>query len=134
MLARVKQDYLSGSVTAFSGYEYIRSEWREVPIGFEEQAKNHPLLEIQPSLKEIRAGSSSKPGLGKPEAEAEGPAVTAVTAEPPAEPTTEDANPEPTAEEEPFEVEPSAEGPAEETPAEETEPRPARRRRRAAED
>ena len=137
MLARVKQDYAAGPVMAFSGREYVRSEWREVPPGFEEQAKNHPLLETQPSLKEIRAENSSKPGLGSHEPEGKAPAVTAVTAvtaEPPAESqpfeaTTEDANPEPAAEEEPSEAEPSAEA-----PAEETEPKPARRRRRAAED
>ena len=132
MLARVKQDYAAGPVTAFSGLEYVRSEWRDVPAGFEEQAKNHPLLETQPSLEEIRAGSSSKPGLGKPEPEGEGPAVTAVTAEPPAESqpveaATEQTNPEPAAEEKPSEAEPSPEA-----PAEEPEPKSQRRRKRAA--
>ena len=92
MLARVKQDYLAGPVTAFSGREYVRSEWREVPAGFEEQAKNHPLLDTQPSMKEIRAGSSGKPGLGTPAPEE--PAVTAVTEESPAvEPPAEEPTP-----------------------------------------
>ncbi len=54
MLARVKQNYTAGSVIAFSGREYIRAEWREVPAGFEEQAKKHELLDTQPSLEEIR--------------------------------------------------------------------------------
>lgn len=90
MLARVKQDYLAGPVTAFSGHEYVRSEWREVPAGFEEQAKNHPLLDTQPSMKEIRTGSSGKPGLGKQTLEE--PAVTAVTEESPAaEPLAEES-------------------------------------------
>ncbi len=86
MLARVKQDYLAGSVIAFSGREYIRREWRAVPAGFEEQAKDHPLLDTQSSLDEVRAGSSKLPGLGKPAAE-ETPetAVSTETAEPPAE-------------------------------------------------
>lgn len=84
MLARVKQDYLAGSVTAFSGHEYVRSEWREVPAGFEEQAKNHPLLDTQPSLKEIRATSGGLPGQGQVELPKTD-AVTAVTPEPPSE-------------------------------------------------
>jgi hypothetical protein len=101
MLARVKQDYAAGPVRAFSGREYVREEWREVPAGFEEQALTNPLLDTQPSLDEIRAESSSKPGLGKPESEPEGEsesespaAVTAVTDEPPA--PTEPAAPVPT--------------------------------------
>lgn len=117
MLARVKQDYLAGSVTAFSGREYIRSEWREVPAGFEEQAKSHPLLETQPSLDEVRAGSSKLPGLGKLETPTE-PAVTAVTAEP---------SPDETPAEEP----PAEETSPEEPPAAEPEPKAPRRRKRA---
>ena len=63
MLARVKQDYKSGSVTAFSGCEYVRSEWREVPEGFEEQARKHELLDTQPSLDEVRAKGPAERGL-----------------------------------------------------------------------
>lgn len=66
MFARVKQDYAAGPVMAFSGREYIRTEWREVPAGFEDEAKNHPLLDVQPSLDEVRAESSMMPGLGPP--------------------------------------------------------------------
>jgi hypothetical protein len=104
MLARVRQDYAAGAVMAFSGREYVRSEWREVPAGFEEQARNHELLEIQPSLDEIRAHGPKAPGLGNP-------APTAVTVET-EEPT---ATPEP---ETPTAV--TAE--TEETPVEETKP------------
>jgi hypothetical protein len=106
MLARVRQDYAAGAVMAFSGREYVRSEWREVPAGFEEQAKNHELLEVQPSLDEIRI-----PGLGTPAPE-EILAVTVETAETP----------------------PAEESPAEETkPAEEdTSKTPRSRRKRAA--
>jgi hypothetical protein len=114
MLARVKQDYLAGAVTAFSGREYIRSEWREVPAGFEEQAKNHPLLETQLSLEDIRAESPRMPGLGKPEpVTPTEPAVTPVTA---------------------VTAESLVEPPAEEPPAEESEPKTSRRRKRPAEE
>jgi len=69
---------------AFSGHEYIRSEWRDVPAGFEDQAKNHPLLDTQPSLKEIRTHGPTAPGLAQPPVEKEA-AVTVETAEPPTE-------------------------------------------------
>jgi hypothetical protein len=121
MLARVKQEYLAGPVMAFSGREYVRSEWREVPAGFEEQAKSHPLLDTQPSTKEIRAGSSQKPGLGTPAPETQEPAVTAVTEESQAA--------EPAAEATPAEESPAAE-PAEEEPKTSR----GRRRRTGAED
>jgi hypothetical protein len=126
MLARVKQDYLAGPVIAFSGREYVRSEWREVPAGFEDQAQNHPLLETQPSFEEIRAESPMAPGLGNPE-----PAVTAVTAESaPAEPPTEEPQTDiPEGNSVPTET-PTAEEP----PAEEVEPRPSRRRGKRTED
>lgn len=92
MLARVKQDYRSGPVMAFAGREYVLSEWREVPAGFEGQAKNHPFLDTQPSLDEVRAHGPAAPGLPEPAA------VTAVTeptpADPPAE--TQPEAPEPT--------------------------------------
>ena len=120
MLARVKQDYTAGPVMAFSGREYVRSEWREVPAGFEEQAKSHPLLETQPSLDEIRAANPMLPGLGN---------VTAVTEEPQAE----EPPAEPPTEETPAEEAPT-ETPSEEPPAEEPKPKHARRRRRAAEE
>lgn len=138
MLARVKQDYAAGPVIAFSGREYVRSEWREVPAGFEEQAKTNPLLETQPSLDEIRAHGSQAPGLGIPP-----PAETAVTtvteeavppAETPAQEPQADAQPEePPADEPPADAAVSG-SPAEEAPAEESEPKTSRRRRRAAEE
>lgn len=36
-----------GSVTAFSGLEYVRYEWRDVPKGFEVEARGNPFLELQ---------------------------------------------------------------------------------------
>jgi len=122
MLARVKQDYAAGPVMAFSGREYVRSEWREVPAGFEAQAQEHPLLDTQPSLKETRETSSLLPGLGKGEPEA---AVT-----------TETLAPETTSEAVLRKLEePQAPAEPAEPPAEEPESKsPRRPRKRAAED
>ncbi len=110
MLARVKQDYAAGPVMAFSGREYVRNEWREVPAGFEEQAKKHPLLDTQPGLEEIRAHGPTAPGLQVP---------AAVTVE------TEEATPEPT------HAPARSAGETEEPAAEDTEPKTTRRRKRA---
>lgn len=52
--ARVKQEYRLGAVTAFSGYEYIQSEWRPVPAGYEEQAKAHDLLDVREALVPVK--------------------------------------------------------------------------------
>jgi len=101
MLARVKQDYASGSVVAFSGHEYVRSEWRDVPAGFEEQAKKHPLLDTQPSLKEIRAGGTMAPGLTLAPADA--------GEDPAPEPTTETVDAVSAEKAEPPTLEPNAE-------------------------
>ena len=45
--ARVKQDYFMNTVQAFSGLEYIKTEWRPVPAGKEEEAKKNELLEAR---------------------------------------------------------------------------------------
>jgi Transcription termination factor len=45
--ARVKQDYLMGPVMAFSGHEYVKYEWRPVPLGSEKEAQAHALLDIR---------------------------------------------------------------------------------------
>ena len=45
--AKVRDSYRMGPVTAFSGREYIRDEWREVPPGSEPAALVHPLLEVR---------------------------------------------------------------------------------------
>lgn len=47
MQARVKQDHRWKSVVAFSGHEFIKGEWREVPVGCELEAERHPFLEIK---------------------------------------------------------------------------------------
>lgn len=45
--AKVKDTYNMGSITAFSGHEYVRGEWRPVPAGFEPAALVHPLLDVR---------------------------------------------------------------------------------------
>lgn len=45
--ARVKSNYAYGNVIAFSGLEYTKKEWRQVPPGFENQAIVHPLLDVR---------------------------------------------------------------------------------------
>jgi hypothetical protein len=113
MLARVKQDYAAGPVIAFSGREYVRGEWREVPAGFEEQAKNHPLLDTQPSLEEVRRGGTMAPGLTLAPARSAG----------------EESTPEPTTETVVAVSTETAEAPAKESPAtSEPEEKPKTRR------
>lgn len=53
MQARVKQSSRYGSITAFSGIEFVKHEYRKVPTQYEAQAKTHELLEI-------REGSAEK--------------------------------------------------------------------------
>lgn len=46
MQARVKQSSRYGVITAFSGVEFLKRDWRPVPKGFEEAARHHELLEV----------------------------------------------------------------------------------------
>ena len=46
MLAKVKDEYRHRFVQAFSGREFIKSEWRQVQAGFETEAKAHPFLDV----------------------------------------------------------------------------------------
>jgi hypothetical protein len=48
MDARVNQSSRYGTITAFSGREYVKYEWRVVPAGFEAEAARHPYLEVKP--------------------------------------------------------------------------------------
>lgn len=46
--AKVKSDYRFGnSLQAFSRVEFIKQEWRDVPAGFEDQARAHEWLEVR---------------------------------------------------------------------------------------
>lgn len=66
--AKVKANYALGtSVIAFSGLEFTKSEWRQVPAGHENEALVHPYLdlrdaetqeEIEISSKEVIAASN----------------------------------------------------------------------------
>lgn len=47
MQARVKQNSRYGSITAFSGIEYVKHEFRSVPKSMEDQARVHDLLEVR---------------------------------------------------------------------------------------
>ncbi len=65
--AKVKDDYRAGPVLAFSGHEYIRNEWRPVPLGSEKEAQAHALLDVR--LAEPRkAGTPSQPAVQTPAA------------------------------------------------------------------
>lgn len=46
MKVRLIASYKDDSVRTLSGREYVKTEWREVPAGFENSARNHELLEI----------------------------------------------------------------------------------------
>ena len=46
MEARVKADGRWPSVTACSGREYVKTEWRVVPAGMEAEAERNPFLEV----------------------------------------------------------------------------------------
>lgn len=54
MLAKVKPESRYGVVTAFSGVEFVKSEWRAVPSGKEQEAKAHPLLLVQEIILEVK--------------------------------------------------------------------------------
>ena len=60
--AKVKDSYNMGPIVAFSGYEYIRNEWRLVPAGFEPAAIVHPMLDVRDAEteKEIRVTAQDK--------------------------------------------------------------------------
>ena len=69
MQARVKLSSRYGSITAFSGLEFVKYEWRNVPAGKDEEAKRNPYLELeggekeQPSLAKIRGVEKEQPSL-----------------------------------------------------------------------
>ena len=46
MKARLVADYKDESLRTLSGHEYVKTEWRPVPDGFEASARNHELLEV----------------------------------------------------------------------------------------
>lgn len=91
--AKVKDTYNMGSITAFSGHEYVRAEWRPVPAGFEPAALSHPLLdvreaagaEIQVTAKDYLANTLGSADIKVIVAGQEVPGADAVTTETPEE-------------------------------------------------
>jgi hypothetical protein len=68
MKARVKADSRFGVVMAFTGREYTKREWRDVPPGYEAEAGRHPYLELEEAAestpeetKPAEPAASSKP-------------------------------------------------------------------------
>ena len=60
MKARVNADCRWSTVTAFAGREYVKSEWRKVPDGCEEEAARHEMFDTRdkrkdPDLEALRA-------------------------------------------------------------------------------
>ena len=55
--AMVNEKTRHGTVNAFSGFEYVRYEWRTVPAGFEAQAEAHPYLDIRPHMVQVGGGA-----------------------------------------------------------------------------
>jgi hypothetical protein len=47
MQARVRQDYRYKSIVALSGQEYVKGEWRPVPVEREKEAARHPFLDVR---------------------------------------------------------------------------------------
>lgn len=47
MRVKVRQSHRYQTVVAFSGKEYNKHEFRDVPEGCEEEAKRHPYLEVE---------------------------------------------------------------------------------------
>lgn len=60
------QNYPSGPVVAFGGIEYVGYEWRDVPVGFESQAEQHPYLQIEIVEPEAAPVPVIKPEPAKP--------------------------------------------------------------------
>ena len=46
MLAQVKKDCRYPIITAFGGLEYVQYEYRAVPVGQENSAKDNPYLDL----------------------------------------------------------------------------------------
>lgn len=47
MKARVKEDNKLKHVRAFAGYLYNQQEWLAVPVGCEDEARRHPMMDIK---------------------------------------------------------------------------------------
>jgi len=59
--AKVKEDYKFPTVRAFTGREYVKDYWRDVPLGVDDEAKRHPYLEIREMETEVEAETAPDP-------------------------------------------------------------------------
>lgn len=85
--AKVKADSQFNPVTAFGGYEFVRTEYRPVPAGFEAAAEAHPYLEVLEVKEVVAEPAAEKPARGK------GKGKAAQAEEMPVEVVTEDETP-----------------------------------------
>lgn len=53
MRAKVKQSYRWNSIVLFSGCEFVKNEFRPVPVGHEEQATKQAELFIEPEKVDV---------------------------------------------------------------------------------
>ena len=67
MEARVKEDYRWNRLLAFSGHEFIKSEWRKVPTGLEKEAQAHPFLDVRNEAKASKASKVEAPEIQEEE-------------------------------------------------------------------
>ncbi len=73
MKARVKDDFRWNTVMAFAGVEFVKDEFRPVPMGYEDEAKKHPYLEIQRASKpkaKVKSKSAAGPSVKELKAKA----------------------------------------------------------------
>lgn len=67
--ARVKQDFWMPSVRAFSGMEFVKSEWRLVPPEFTEAARKNEMLEVREAKAPAVVKESAPPPVEAPKEE-----------------------------------------------------------------
>ena len=63
MQARVKQDARYGIILAFSGVEFVKIEWREVPVGKEAEALRNQYLEVREPVVVIPIRKRAEPKM-----------------------------------------------------------------------
>ena len=76
MKVRLISDHKDESIRTFGGLEYVKTEWRDVPEGFEASARMHELLEVwEPGAEEPKQKTERKhayPRKVKPSIDEEG--------------------------------------------------------------
>ena len=59
MLAKLVKSYKYPRAVLFSGREFVKSEWREVPVEFENAAKEDDRLETKAGTKKAAASAET---------------------------------------------------------------------------